>query len=304
MIEASEYAARIDRLFLALTGVSALVCLLVGGTILVFSIRYRSGSGAPRERIPKLLSREIEIGWTAATAFAFLFFFFWVSSSGLIAGRAPDDALEVHVVAKQWMWKTRQPNGVREIDSLHVPQGQTVVVYLNSQDVIHSFYVPDLRIKQDVVPGRTATLTFTADRPGAYDLLCAEYCGVDHSAMRGEIVVMEPAAYARWLDARPAGETLVSQGRALFSSEGCDACHREGAAVQAPALEGLFGKRVRLEDGRSVAADEDYLRMSILKPRQDVVAGFQPIMPDFSTRLDDPQVTALVAYLRSLGDEE
>ncbi len=304
MIEASEYAARIDRLFLALTGVSALVCLLVGGTILVFSIRYRSGSGAPRERIPKLLSREIEIGWTAATAFAFLFFFFWVSSSGLIAGRAPDDALEVHVVAKQWMWKTRQPNGVREIDSLHVPQGQTVVVYLNSQDVIHSFYVPDLRIKQDVVPGRTATLTFTADRPGVYDLLCAEYCGVDHSAMRGEIVVMEPAAYARWLDARPEGETLVSQGRAMFSSEGCDACHREGAAVQAPALEGLFGKRVRLEDGRSVAADEDYLRMSILKPRQDVVAGFQPIMPDFSTRLDDPQVTALVAYLRSLGDEE
>ncbi len=300
--EASEYAARIDRFSLILLAISMLVAVIVGGLILGFSIRFRSGSNAARHRIPGLLSREIEIGWTAATAFAFLFLFWWLSSSGLTADGVPKDALEVHVVAKQWMWKTRQPNGVREINALHVPVNQPVVVYLNAEDVIHSFYVPDLRIKQDAVPGRTSILHFTANRPGTYDLLCAEYCGTGHSTMLGEVVVMPVAAYARWIDTRPQGETLATEGADLFTSAGCAGCHAAGAAVHAPLLDGLYGRQVPLQDGRMVTADDAYIRDSILLPRRDVVAGFAPIMPDFSKSLDDAQVTALVAYVRSLGD--
>lgn len=300
MTEASAYAARVDHLFEILLAVSTLVALLVAALIVIFAIRYRSGSTAPRHQTPKLIGREIEIGWTVAVLFFFLFFFWWFSASDISLGGAPRNVLEVHVVAKQWMWQTRQPNGVREINALHVPVGQTVIVYLNSQDVIHSFYVPDLRIKQDVVPGRTETLKFTADKTGTFDLLCAEYCGAGHSVMRGEIVVMDPADYTRWVDSRPAGDTLASDGKKLFTSAGCAGCHAPGAAVHAPDLDGVYGHQVPLSDGRFVTADDAYIRDSILLPRKDIVAGFAPIMPDFSKRLDDAQITALVAYIRSL----
>ncbi len=300
---ASSYASQIDNDFLLMTIFSTLIVLLVGGLVLVFSIRYRSGSAAPRHQIPRLLGREVEIGWTAATVFLALFFFWWISS-GSGTSIVPKDALEVHVEAKQWMWKTRQPNGVRELNALHVPAGQPVVVYLNSQDVIHSFFVPALRMKQDVVPGRTELLQFTADKPGTYDLLCAEYCGTDHSVMRGRIVVQSREDYARWLDSRPAGDTLAAEGRALFTTVGCSGCHAESAAVHAPDLHGLYGRPVRLTDGRTIVADDAYLRNSILMPRRDIVVGFEPIMPDFSGTLDDGQVTALVAYIRAMGREE
>jgi cytochrome c oxidase subunit 2 len=299
--EASEYAAHVDHLFLVLVIFSLLVVLLVGMLILVFSIRYRSGSRAPRQQMPRMLSREFEIGWTAASAFLALSFFWWLSSGGVKAITVPADALEVHVEAKQWMWKTRQANGLREIDALHVPAGQPVVVYLNSQDVIHSFYVPALRLKRDVVPGRTEVLRFKADRTGSYPLLCAEYCGTDHSVMRGTVVVMRPEDYARWLDSRPQGQTLAAEGEALFVAAGCAGCHAPGSKVHAPDLHGLYGMPVPLQDGRIVTADDAYIRDSILLPRRDLAAGYAPVMPSFAGKLDDAQVTALVAYIRSLG---
>ncbi|MEZ5652332.1 MAG: cytochrome c oxidase subunit II [Burkholderiaceae bacterium] len=302
--QASEYAASVDHLLAALAIFSVFICLAVSGMILYLSIRFRSGSPATRGRVPKLLGREIEVVWTAITAFAFLFLFWWALTGWLSAERLPAGALEVHVQAKQWMWKTRQPNGVREINALHVPMDQPIVLYLNSQDVIHSFYVPALRIKQDVVPGRTETLTFTANQSGAFDLYCAEYCGTSHSRMRGQVIVMAPDAYTRWLDSRPRGETLIDIGKALFTAAGCAGCHASRSSVHAPELTGLYGRRIALADGRLVTADDAYLRDSILLPRRDIVAGFEPVMPDFSQSLDDGEVSALVAYIRSLGDDK
>ncbi len=304
LAEASEAARDFDTLFLVLMLFSLGIVTLVSTLILVFSVRFREGSRTARHRVPRLLSREIEWGWTAATVFVALFFF-WLAGSLMVRQlNPPPGAMEVHVEAKQWMWKARHPNGAREINALHVPLGEPVKLYLDSQDVIHSFFVPAFRLKQDVVPGRTATAWFTATEPGTYHLFCAEFCGTSHSQMTGEIVVMKPADFAAWLADRPEGNTLVAEGRALFTTAGCSGCHAPGSSVHAPDLHGLAGRRVPLTDGRIVTADDAYLRDSIMLPARDVVAGYEPIMPEFSEILATGEVTALVAYLRSLGLQE
>jgi cytochrome c oxidase subunit 2 len=298
---ASSHAQNFDRLFLGLSLFAILIVLLVAGLIVGFSIRFRSGSRVTRHKVSHLVHREIEIGWIAATALAALFFFWWTTSANLQQQAAPAGAMEIHIEAKQWMWKASHPDGARELGTLHVPAGQPVLLYLDSQDVIHSFFVPAFRLKQDVVPGRTATMWFNALVPGRYPLLCAEYCGTGHSRMRGEIVVMEPADFAGWLDSRPEGAGLVAAGRALFLAAGCSGCHAPGSAVHAPGLAGLWGRQVPLADGRVVTADAAYIQDSILLPRRDIAAGYAPVMPDFAGLLDEDEVAALVAYIRSLG---
>ena len=216
--------------------------------------------------------------------------------------RSPADALPVYVVGKQWMWKLQHRNGRREIDELHVPLGQPVRLVMTSQDVIHSFFVPAFRLKQDVVPGRYTSLWFTATRLGEFHLFCSEYCGTDHAAMLGRVVVMEPAAFARWLAAGPRVPGLAQQGFALFREHGCSGCHAAGSTVHAPSLDGLLGSHVHLQDGRTIVADENYVRDSILAPDKDIVAGFAPLMPSFAGQLSEEQIEALIAYLRSTGE--
>jgi cytochrome c oxidase subunit 2 len=300
--EASVQAVSTDRIFFALLVVSAVIILLVVGLIVVFAARYRRGSRAKRGSLPKFFSREVEVGWTAATLFAFLFFFWWAGSTHLSALIAPKDAMEVHVVAKQWMWKIEHPNGAREINALHVPLGEPVKLVMTSQDVIHSFFVPAFRMKQDVLPGRYTETWFQATKTGTFHLLCAEFCGTDHSRMTGEVVVMQPDDYARWARAQPQGDDLGREGAALFVSLGCSGCHAAGSAVHAPGLAGLYGGPVQLADGRTVTADDAYLRDSILQPRRDIVAGYEPVMPSFAGQIDDGAVVRLVAYIRSLKD--
>jgi cytochrome c oxidase subunit 2 len=196
--QASTNAASVDIAFASELAIAAAIFFLLLGLIVVFAVRYRAGTRAKRGPLPRLLSREIEIGWIAATTFLAIFiFWFFVGGSGLPRSDAPDQ-LEIHVVAKQWMWKTQHPDGVREIDALHLPVNTPVRLVMTSQDVIHSFYVPAFRLKQDVLPGRSVELSFTPDQTGTFELLCAEYCGTQHSRMIGEIVVLGPAAYAAW----------------------------------------------------------------------------------------------------------
>jgi cytochrome c oxidase subunit 2 len=294
---ASIQADKFDSLFAVLMVFSGAVVLLVGTVLVVFAIRFRAGSNVTRHNVSKVAHRDFEIGWISATVFAALGLFWWAAASALQQFEAPPDAMQIHVEAKQWMWQVRQPNGVRELNALHVPVDQPVVLYMNSQDVIHSFFVPAFRLKQDVVPGRTSTMWFHPTRTGTYRLFCAEYCGTDHSAMLGEVVVMTPADYAAWLDRQPAADTLAAEGKLLFAEAGCAGCHDARSPVHAPDLNGIFGRAVALSDGRTVVADDAYLRDSILLPARDVVAGYKPIMPDFSTILDAGQVEALVAWL-------
>ncbi|MRX49917.1 cytochrome c oxidase subunit II [Paracoccus sp. S-4012] len=291
-------------MFLVMVVFSGFIVLLVATLVIVFSIRFRSGSRANRHEVRRLVSREVEIAWTAATAFGAMFFFWFASAHFLRHAAAPVDAMEVHVEAKQWMWKATHESGARELGSLHVPLGRATILYMNSQDVIHSFFVPAFRLKQDVVPGMTTTMWFTPTRTGSFHLFCAEYCGTGHSTMLGEIVVMDEAAFAAWLEARPGSGSLVDAGRVLFTEAGCASCHDPASAVHAPDLRGIYGRPVPLADGRIVTADAAYLQDSILQPDRDVVAGFDPIMPNFSGLLDEDEVAGLVAWLRTLERDD
>lgn len=301
--EASTHAVTVDEIFYLLLVLSGATVVLVFGLILLFAVRYRRGSSAKRGPMPEFLRREFEIGWTLATLLGFLFLFWWACSADLSSLAAPAGSLEIHVVAKQWMWKTQHPSGAREINALHVPLGQPVHLLMSSQDVIHSFFVPAFRVKQDVVPGRDTDLWFQASKIGVFPLLCAEYCGTDHSVMRGKIIVMRPEDYAKWLVEQPEGDDLAHQGAKLFVSQGCSGCHAPSSNVHAPRLAGIYGRNVQLSDGRTVKADDAYIRDSILQPKRDVVAGYDAIMPSFKGLLDDGEIQSLTAYIRSLAGE-
>ena len=299
--EASSLAERVDHIFYGLLTLSALTLLFVFTLVAVLAVRYRRGSAARRGPLPEIVNREFEIGWTSITLFAFLFLFWWAASADLRSLAAPADALEIHVVAKQWMWKTQHPNGAREIDALHVPLDKPVRLLMTSQDVIHSFFVPAFRVKQDVLPGRDTEIWFQPTRTGVFPLLCTEYCGTDHSMMRGRIVVMRQQDYAEWLTQQPEGDDLAHEGARLFVARGCSGCHAQSSSVHAPKLADLYGRTVQLSDGRQVKADDGYIRDSMLQPKRDIVAGFEPIMPSYAGLLDDGEVQSLTAYIRSLA---
>jgi cytochrome c oxidase subunit 2 len=210
--------------------------------------------------------------------------------------------MEVDCVGRQWMWKFQHPEGNAEINDLHVPLNQPVKVRLISEDVIHSMYVPAFRIKHDVLPGRYTYLWFTATKPGKYHLFCAEYCGAKHSEMRGYVHVMEPADYQAWLSGAASGVSASEAGKLLFEQLRCNNCHQGGGTTsRGPPLENLFGSSVKLKDGGTVLADENYLRESILRPNAKVVAGYQSIMPSFEGQISEEGILHLLAYVKSLS---
>ncbi len=298
---ASSYASQWDWLFFVLVTVSAIVVALVLAAIVAFSIRYRRGTPALRKQLPGSFSLRVEYGWTTATALAFLAMFWWAATAQLHHIVPPEGAIEIHILAKQWMWKIQQSNGVQEINELHAPIDRPVELIMTSEDVIHSMFLPALRLKQDVLPGRYTYLWFSADKPGVYHLMCAEYCGTAHSRMTGRLVLMSPVDYSRWSAAQPQADNAAKQGEGLFNSLGCSGCHAKNSSVHAPDLHNVYGHPVQLSDGRSVIADEAYLRDSILLPEKDVVAGFDPIMPSFRGQVNEEQIMQLVAYLKSLS---
>jgi cytochrome c oxidase subunit 2 len=301
---ASDYAESVDRLFWLLVVISVLIVALIVALLVIFMARYHRGSNAPRGRTPERVSREIEIGWTVATVFLFLFIFWWAASNELAALTPPKDALEIHVVAKQWMWRIQHPSGAREINEIHVPANMPVRLVMTSQDVIHDLYLPALRLKQDILPDRYTYLWFTATKTGIFHLTCAEFCGTDHSVMAGRLVIVDPQDYAKWTAAQPEGDDLAHQGEALFRSLGCSGCHTPGSRVHAPDLHGVYGSPVQLTGGRSVMADEAYLRDCILLPDKERVAGFPPIMPNFSGAVTEDQIVKLIAYIKSLSADQ
>ncbi len=298
---ASDYARQVDRTFWLLVVISGLITLLVASLIAGFSLHYRRGSNARRGAIPERTSREVEIGWTAATLFLFLFIFWWAASNQLTALDVPASASDIHVVAKQWMWRVQHPGGAREINELHVPEGVPIRLVMTSEDVIHDLFVPALRLKKDVLPNRYTYLWFTAATTGVFAFTCAEYCGTDHSVMAGRVVVLTAPDYARWTKAQPEGDDLARQGKALFGALGCAGCHDPASSIHAPDLHGVYGRAIPLSDGRVVTADEAYMRDSILEPAKDVVAGYAPVMPSFRGLVTEDEMVTLIAYLKSLS---
>lgn len=296
---ASALAGQVDALYFFLIAVSAFFTVLIFLTIFVFAVKYRHDAHPNPEHIEGSLP--LELTWTLIPLGICMIFFAWGSLIYFQEGRPPKGAMEVYTVGKQWMWKFEHATGQREINTLHVPLGRDVKMIMSSQDVIHSFFVPAFRIKADVLPGRYTSVWFHPTKIGTYHLFCAEYCGTQHSGMIGEVVVMDPSAYQAWLTAN-GGTTnaLSSSGQQMFSQMGCGTCHRSDTQGRGPMLAGLFGKPVALDDGRTVVADENYIRESILNPAAKVAAGFKPIMPTYQGQVSEENLAALVEYVKSL----
>src|SRR5436305_12936494 len=203
--------------------------------------------------------------------------------------------MQIYVVGKQWMWKLQHMEGQREINELHVPMGRAIKLTMTSEDVIHSFFIPAFRIKQDVVPGKYSTEWFRPTKAGKYHLFCAEYCGTKHSGMIGWIYVMEPQEYATWLSGGTEG-TMAENGKLLFEQLACINCHKMDGTGRCPIMTGVFGSTVKLAGGGTVKADESYIRESILNPQAKIVAGFEPVMPTFQGLVTEHQLLQLIEY--------
>jgi cytochrome c oxidase subunit II len=296
---ASSHAFWEDVLYIFLVVVCVVMTVVIFSAVAVLATKFRRRHGREATQIEGSLL--LEIGWTVIPLGIMMVMFVGGAVLYFHMRTPPRDAAEVYVVAKQWMWKLQHTEGQREINELHVPVGRNVKLIMTSQDVIHSFYVPAFRVKMDVVPGRYTTMWFRPTKAGTYHLFCAQYCGTMHSGMIGEVVVMEPADYQAWMSGGPVAGSLAENGQALFQQLGCSTCHRFDVQGRGPSLAGIFGKPVQLEDGRSVIADEDYIRESILNSQAKIVSGFKPIMPIFQGQVSEEQLNALVAYVKSLS---
>lgn len=299
---ASTTAGHVDALYIFLVLVSVTMTALIFTTLAVFAVRFRKRHGVHPEQIEG--SKILEITWSTIPFAVFLAFFVWGAFIYFEERTPPQDATEVYTVAKQWMWKFEHSEGQREINELHVPVGRDVKMIMTSQDVIHSFYVPAFRIKQDVLPGRYTTAWFHATKPGTYHLFCAEYCGTEHSGMIGWIVVMDPRDYQAWMTTGGGNQPMMDTGAKLFTDYGCVMCHRGDNPGRGPNLAGIYNRPVQLEDGRTVLADENYIRESIMDPAAKIVKGFRPIMPTLQGQISDEQLNALVAYVKSIGQPQ
>ena len=301
--QASTMAPRVDQLYFFLLGVSVFFATLILILIIAFAVKYRRRSDNEQPR-PISGNLGLEILWTVVPLSLTLVMFVWGARLFFITFYPPTDALEINVVAKQWMWKVQHAEGRSEIDELHIPTGRPIKLIMTSQDVIHDFFVPAFRVKNDVLPGRYTTLWFEATKPGAYRLFCSQYCGTQHSGMIGHIIALEPAEFQTWLSGGAVAVSMATAGENLFRKLGCISCHAANDSGRGPSLAGLLGKAVRLQSGATVTADENYIRESILEPQAKIVAGYPSIMPTFKGLISEDGIMQIIAYLKSLKREE
>lgn len=300
--QASTLASEVDAVFFGMLLLCGLTLLLVLFLMTRFIVRYRKGNTASdrSHRWPESKKVRLEWTWIIIPLLIFLAVFVWGGMVYIRLYSVPAEGLEIHAIAKQWMWEFQHPGGQREINELHVPANQPIKLTLASQDVIHSFYVPAFRLKRDVVPGRYHQAWFEATQTGKYHLFCAEYCGTLHSKMRGQVVVMEPRDYAQWLEQQGSNSSLAAEGKQLFRTYGCSGCHSLNSNIRAPDLSGIYGKPQPLSDGSTVIVDDAYIRDSILQPKKQIVAGFEPIMPSFAGQIEEGDILKLIAFIKSL----
>jgi cytochrome c oxidase subunit II len=297
---ASAQAGGVDQLYFFLIAVSAVMTFLIFGAIVWFAYKYRRSKNPTATQIEG--STRLELTWSILPFLIMLIMFWWGARIFFANAQPPKDAMEIFVTGKQWMWKIQYPDGGREINELHVPANQPVKLTMSSEDVIHSFSLPAFRVKHDVVPGHYDTLWFTATKPGRYHLFCTEYCGTGHSTMIGWVDVLDKRDYDAWQSGAGSQGTLAEKGQQQFEQHGCSTCHLLDQQGRCPNLRGLYNKPVLLADGRTVIADDAYIRESILDPNAKIAASFQPdIMPVFKGQISEEGIIQLIAFVRSLS---
>jgi len=303
---ASRTALQIDAVFLFIAAVSLFFFFFVEGLLIYFAIRYRRKKASEDRATSNVTSNLVlEVVWVLIPSLVVLAFFVY----GYVVYRdvttQPPGSSDINVVAQQFFFEFKYPDGRTEAGQLHVPRGKPVKLIMTSRDVIHGFFLPDFRLKQDILPGQFTYLYLQPDKEGSYDIYCTQYCGVGHSTMRAKLVVMPPEEYAKWeaaaVKAARAVLPLSEKGKALIEKSGCLGCHStDGTAKIGPSFKGLYGRGVHLEGGREVTADEGYIRESIYDPGAKIVKGFPNVMPTFKGRLSDDDVAAIIAYLKTL----
>ncbi len=297
--EASRIAPQMDALYFFMVLVSLIGLTIVILLVTSFCILYS------KKRHPVAVQIEgstlLEATWTIIPLGLFLIMFVWGALIYFRVYTPPANAMNIYVVGKQWMWKAEHPGGQHEINSLHVPTGQAVQLTLISQDVFHSFSIPAFRVKREAIPGRYTTVWFEPTTPGTYHLFCTQYCGTNHSQMIGDIVVMTPDDFKKWLAESTSGASLAQNGERLFASLSCNACHNGRPDARGPNLANVYGSKLTLTNGQTQTADEAYLRESILNPSEHVTQGFSPIMPTYQGQISEDGVIALVEYIKNLN---
>ncbi|MEM1245492.1 MAG: cytochrome c oxidase subunit II [Acidobacteriota bacterium] len=298
--QASTVAGTVDTLYLVWVALSVIVTVGIFSVILFLAIRYRrrhaAEVGAGELHAPAIEIVSMTIPFVIAMAM-----FAWGTAVYVELREPPKDAVEYFAFGKQWMWKYQHPNGRRQINDFTIPADTPIKMTMTSEDVIHSFFIPDFRVKQDVLPGRYTTVWFEATEPGEYRMLCAEYCGSEHSLMGGIVTVLERDEYEAWLQSDDTGTLPVSSGEQLFTSLSCSTCHQAGSESRGPSLHGLFGTDVQIATVGDVTADENYIRESILEPRAKVRSGYMPLMPTFKGQVSEEELHDLVAYIKTLN---
>ncbi|MGA7917702.1 MAG: cytochrome c oxidase subunit II [Candidatus Acidiferrales bacterium] len=300
---ASSIAEGVDHLYFFLTVITLFFTILIFSTIFFFMIKYRRRS--PDEIPPDTKTHlALELTWTIIPTIITVFIFLWASSLYFENSRPPEAATEIFVVGKQWMWHIQHPEGVREINELHVPVNVPISITLTSDDVIHDFYIPAFRVKKDAVPGRYTSLWFQATKIGTYHIFCGQYCGADHAEMIGWVYVMSAPDYAAWLSGGSKNESMAQTGERLFTQLGCVTCHVAEGTGRGPSLVGLYGKPEKLRSGDTRVVDETLSRQAIVNPNSILLPNYPPIMPTFQGQINEEQVLQLIAYVKSLGPEE
>jgi cytochrome c oxidase subunit 2 len=314
----STFAPRIDHLHYFVITVTMLASLVTGILAVVFLFKYRQRS--QNQSTPIVVpSVKFEIVVIGLPLFFFLLWFVQGYQDYVWYTTPPEDAMDVYVMAKKWMWKfSYGGEGPNAIGTLHVPANRPVRLLMTSRDVIHSFFVPDFRIKQDVIPGRYTETWFEATKPGRYQVFCSQYCGTWHSQMWAEVVVMPGPEFDQWLLDERKGQlsarvdsggddgpefhgSLVEYGKRVAMAQGCVKCHSlDGEPHIGPTWLDLYDKKETLENGETVIADEAYLTDSMIDPRGKIVKGFKPVMPTYKGRLAAPDAAALVEFIKSL----
>jgi len=302
----STLAEQTDQLFwfVHLSGLALTVVLVA--VIIYFLIKYRRQSD---DETPPLITHNstLEVTWSIIPMFLVLFIFGWGYKIYKKQETVPDDAYEVKVTAQQWLWQFSYENGATSTGDLHVPAGRPIKLIMNSKDVIHSFFVPDFRLKQDVVPGRKTELWFNAPKTGKSILFCTEYCGTSHSKMTGQVVVQKPEKFQNWLASNAGGSKKPSDlkpaewGKQLAENYACTTCHSaDGSKMTGPTWKGIYGHDVELKNGNTVKSDDDYIKESIYKPNAKIVKGYPVLMNSYEDQLGSDQVDAIIAYIKTL----
>lgn len=303
---ASSVAGGVDRVFSLIFWVSAFFLALILALTALFVVRYRRRPSRPEPEASPSHHTGLELLWSGIPL-GLVFVIFGLSTTTYLRMVRPDGAgppLEVQVTARRWSWWFDHPGG-KGAAELHVVKGRPVELVMSSTDVIHSLYVPEFRLKQDVVPGRFTRMTFTPTVAGTFTATCAEYCGTDHSRMTAPVVVHpDQASFDAWArEGLAPAASLVEVGRAVYAAKGCAGCHSvDGARRVGPTFKGLWGKTEKLADGREVKVDDEYVRESVLRPSAKIVAGFGNLMPPAA--LQERELKGLVAYLQSLSESK